>query len=103
MSDFPDTPAERQRRHSAPHFRTEGRTLPDEGLRSLEDAQVELGNLLYRVGLLYEYLEHEGRVRGNGHHMAQELSQFGTELLARQWVVEPCGDTAEVPADVEGQ
>jgi hypothetical protein len=52
---------------------------------TLDDAAVELSNALYKASLLFEELEHAGKVDGNGHHLAQEVCSFGDNLLKSRW------------------
>jgi len=62
---------------------------------SLEDAQGELSNSVYESCFMYEQLEHAGKVRGNGHHIMQELCEMATKLLADRWIKDPTDDPAE--------
>lgn len=57
----------------------------------LETAKVELSNALYAASRLIEQLEYTKtpnggkRISGNGHHLRQKISKFGTDLLAERW------------------
>ena len=62
---------------------------------TLEDAQCELSNKVYASCFMYEQLEHLGKVRGNGHHIMQELCEMSTKLLAERWIADVENDTAE--------
>jgi len=52
----------------------------------LREAASQLGNRVYKVCLLYEQLEHRGRIRGNGHHCAQQISKQAEDLLRERWI-----------------
>lgn len=66
----------------------------DEQLQSmtLEDASVEISNQVYAATGLIERLElckaNDGskRIRGNGHHIRQEIAAFAVKLIKYQWV-----------------
>ena len=57
----------------------------------LETAKAELSNALYKASRLVEELEYihtpkgHQRIRGNGHHIRQEICKFGTDLLEERW------------------
>lgn len=65
----------------------------DEQLQSvtLEDASVEISNRVYAAAGLIEQLEfcksNDGgkRIRGNGHHIRQEIAEFAKKLLKENW------------------
>ena len=42
-------------------------------------------NLAYQFGCLFEHLENNNVIIGNGHHMAQALSGQVKETLQRRW------------------
>lgn len=49
-------------------------------------AAAALSNVVYSVcAAVYEHLEHRGRVRGNGHHMAQKAAEFVSSLMCERW------------------
>jgi hypothetical protein len=50
-----------------------------------ENAKAEIENRVYEVCLLYEELEGKGKVRGNGHHMAQKVAKFASDLMEERW------------------
>jgi hypothetical protein len=50
-----------------------------------ERIEHEMVNLTYQFGCLFEKLENAGMIIGNGHHMAQALSQHVKEVLAQRW------------------
>lgn len=53
---------------------------------TLEEAKAQMGSELYDLCLVYEHLEHKGLVRGNGHHMSQNVVKFALDQLEKQWV-----------------
>jgi hypothetical protein len=58
---------------------------------TLEDASAEISKLVYESTRLIECLEfckaNDGgkRIRGNGHHLRQEIAEFAVKLLKEQW------------------
>ena len=52
----------------------------------LEAARAEISSRVYEAALLLERLEDVGKVRGNGHHMAQALAAQAADLVAERWV-----------------
>lgn len=54
---------------------------------SLDDAVAELQNAVYAATSLIERLEYCGikRIRGNGHHLRQEISEFCAKVLTENW------------------
>lgn len=58
---------------------------------SLADASAEIINIVYASTSLIESLEHckskDGgkRIRGNGHHIRQEIAEFAEKLLKDRW------------------
>jgi hypothetical protein len=61
--------------------------MPDEKLQhmTLDDAVSNLSNRVYDATRIVEELEYAGRVRGNGHHLRQEIAAFAVKLLREQW------------------
>ena len=61
--------------------------MPDEKLQNmtLQDAEAELSKRVYAATRLIEELEFAGHVRGNGHHIRQEIAAFAVKLLREQW------------------
>lgn len=65
----------------------------DEQLQSmsLDDASAEISNSVYEETRLIESLEFckakDGckRIRGNGHHIRQEIAEFAVKLLKDNW------------------
>lgn len=70
---------------------SEFRQFTDEQLAamSLAEAECELSNRVYKAAIFFEHLEGKGKVRGNGHHMAQEICRQACEMLRGRWV-KPC-------------
>jgi len=52
----------------------------------LKAAAVEISNEVYRASSLFERLEEVGKVRGNGHHIRQEVAKFAENLMKERWV-----------------
>ena len=52
----------------------------------LQHEKCKLSNLIYRAAIRFEELEHEGKVQGNGHHMAQAVCEFAEKLLENRWI-----------------
>ena len=50
-----------------------------------EQAQAEIRKKVYDAALFFEWLEGAGLIRGNGHHMAQKLSDQAVSMLAERW------------------
>ncbi len=59
----------------------------DEELKemSLEKAVTEITNQIYEATSIFEFLEHKGKITGNGHHMRQEVSKFAEGLMRSRW------------------
>lgn len=53
---------------------------------TLEQAEAEAGNAIYLAALVFERLELAGKVRGNGHHMAQDLAERAKALVRERWI-----------------
>ena len=51
----------------------------------LETAKVELSNALYLASRIVEDLEYRRKIFGNGHHIRQQISKFGADLLEERW------------------
>jgi len=52
----------------------------------LESAKSEMCNRVYEAAILFERFENAGKVRGNGHHMAQEVAGFAEKMMAERWI-----------------
>lgn len=59
----------------------------DEELKAmpLEKAIAEITNEIYEATALFEFLEHKGKIFGNGHHMRQKVSKFAEDLMRERW------------------
>ncbi|MBW3019682.1 hypothetical protein KY334_00125 [Candidatus Woesearchaeota archaeon] len=64
--------------------------------KSALDAIVAIGNIVYlehiirnmskqEVCALFETLEREGKIMGNGHHARQEVADFAQQVLLSRW------------------
>ncbi len=51
-----------------------------------EDAMIEVANDVYRTCLIFEAFEGLGAVRGNGHHMAQNIAKKASDLMEERWI-----------------
>jgi len=51
----------------------------------IEKAKTKLSNSIYEASGLFEELESEGRLIGNGHHIRQDLCEFAIKLLEERW------------------
>lgn len=51
----------------------------------LEEAETRISNATYQASLLFEHLECVGKVRGNGHHLAQAVAEFAQKLMRERW------------------
>ena len=49
------------------------------------EAEAVMGNMVYQSTALFERLEGAGLIRGNGHHMSQQVAKFATDLLKERW------------------
>lgn len=52
---------------------------------TLAEAERELSSAVYSAALLFERLEGVGSVRGNGHHVAQNIAQKAVDELRYRW------------------
>ncbi len=43
-------------------------------------------NEFYRFSLVFEKLEHMGKLTGNGHHWAQYVSAYAKDILDKNWI-----------------
>jgi hypothetical protein len=46
----------------------------------------KLSNAIYHAAVYFEVLENQGKIRGNGHHMAQAVCEFAEKLLEDRWI-----------------
>lgn len=52
-----------------------------------EGAGQEMFDAVYNVTVkLFESLEHNGFIHGNGHHMAQELGEYARQQVLKRWI-----------------
>ena len=58
----------------------------------LESAQAEIESRVYEAAMLFERLENAGRIRGNGHHMAQRVAEVAASLLTERWIPNTSGE-----------
>ena len=62
-------------------------TTPDGiRIRDLEDAVGRIENMVYGASELFELLEFAGPVRGNGHHIRQQVAAFAGNLMRERWI-----------------
>ena len=64
------------------------RWYSDEQLEDMDagDAVSEIGNAVYEAAHLFERLEGKGKVRGNGHHIMQDVAEYARKLMRERWV-----------------
>lgn len=48
----------------------------------------EIQNAVYQASHLFERLEGVGKIRGNGHHLMQEVASKAKELMEERWIDE---------------
>jgi hypothetical protein len=63
-------------------------TVEDCKTMGLEFARAEISNRVYEAARLFETLECAKRVRGNGHHLAQDVAGYAAQRLEDRWVAE---------------
>ena len=51
-----------------------------------DEIEAFVGNVIYYTSLIFEKLEDAGRIRGNGHHIAQKISSYAQEQLKEHWI-----------------
>lgn len=51
----------------------------------LEKAKTELSNRIYDTARIIELLGGKGKVRGNGHHIRQNIAAYAENLLEEKW------------------
>lgn len=51
-----------------------------------EDAKCMISNNVYKASFLYEQLEGVGRIKGNGHHIMQQLCKHAEYLIEKYWI-----------------
>ena len=50
-----------------------------------ESIEAEVRKRVYNACLVFERLEDAGRIRGNGHHMAQDFSTMAANEIRERW------------------
>ncbi len=65
------------------------KTYTSEEFRKMNFEEIEeiVGKTMYRAGSIFEFLEGAGKIYGNGHHIAQKISEDATNLLKKRWMV----------------
>lgn len=53
---------------------------------TLEQAEAEISRKVYEACLLFERMENRSKVRGNGHHMAQQMAKQAADLMRERWI-----------------
>ncbi len=53
--------------------------------KDLEGAKVLVSKLVYQAAIVFEAMESASLIRGNGHHMAQNISRQAVNLLEERW------------------
>jgi hypothetical protein len=74
------------REGSIPSNRTYTLVVPMMIRNEQRDKEIELGGAVYAACIkIFEDMEHEEEVYGNGHHMAQDVAAFAEHLLNERW------------------
>jgi hypothetical protein len=63
-------------------------TVEDCKTMGLEFAKAEMANRVYEAALLFETLEGAKRIRGSGHHLAQDVAGYAVQRLVDRWVAD---------------
>lgn len=50
-----------------------------------EEAQARIQTEVYKATALFERLEMDKRILGNGHHIRQKIAEFAASLVAERW------------------
>ena len=50
-----------------------------------EQAVRYLANAIYKVAIIFEKWEHEGKVQGNGHHIAQDIAAYAEHVVQQRY------------------
>ena len=74
------------------------REFTDEQLQAmtLEQAEAEITNAVYDAARIIEALEYKGKIRGNGHHIRQEIAGMAKKLMNERWI-----ETRATPNDLK--
>lgn len=51
-----------------------------------EGAEDKVRSAIYQAALIFERLEDAGKISGNGHHIAQDISNYAVEFLKKRWI-----------------
>lgn len=51
-----------------------------------DEAVAIISNMVYQASHLFERLESVRKVRGNGHHMMQQIAESAQNLMRERWV-----------------
>lgn len=61
-------------------------------IKTLEDALIEIERAVYLASVdIYENLEHQKLIVGNGHHAAQKIALLAKEDLHQRWKADKIG------------
>jgi len=52
---------------------------------TLKEAEAEVSKAVYEATAIFEHLEGQGLLVGNGHHARQKLAQIAVEDLRSRW------------------
>ena len=55
------------------------------GSERYEEVRIAVVRALYEAAMIFERLEDQGLIRGNGHDMAQKVGRYGIRMLAERW------------------
>lgn len=66
---------------------------------TLSEAQIRIQVNVYKATAIFEVLEGDGLVTGNGHHMRQQIAKAASDLVAERWKDKTAQPSK--PADVE--
>jgi hypothetical protein len=53
---------------------------------SLEEIQNLVANHIYKAALVFERLENAGKIKGNGHHIAQTYGEEAKMTIINRWI-----------------
>lgn len=52
---------------------------------TVDEAAAKISNEVYKATAMFERLEMQGLVIGNGHHMQQRVAEFAASLVRERW------------------
>jgi len=52
---------------------------------TLDEAKRAVSNAVYKAALIFEALENEGLIHGNGHHIAQDIAEHAVAVVEERW------------------